>query len=384
VYRRYGERRVLTPGPTELPQRVKAALIRETTNPDLDPQFFKEYQVTAEMVRRLVGAMEGEVYIWAGEAMLGLEAAVANAVKPGTKVLVVDNGVYGSGFADLVKMYGGRPIAMGLGWRGPADPAVVDRWLEKEKDVEVVTLVHCDTPSAVYNPLREIAKVVSSRGALLIVDAVSSIGADEVLFDQWRVGVLIGGSQKAFNAPPGLTILAVSKAALDRAREVGRETFYMNYFVWEEWLRRGGFPYTMPDVLLYALKESLSKILEEGLSSVFQRHKAARLAARRAVEALGLEPYPQCLECNCPTATAFKTPVPPAQLRRHIWEKYGVLLAGSWGPLEGEVMRIGHMGVQASPDHLVTAVTALAAGLRDFGLDVDVGRAVEAVVEAFR
>jgi len=163
VYRRYGERRVLTPGPTELPQRVKAALIRETTNPDLDPQFFKEYQVTAEMVRRLVGAMEGEVYIWAGEAMLGLEAAVANAVKPGTKVLVVDNGVYGSGFADLVKMYGGRPIAMGLGWRDPADPAVVDRWLEKEKDVEVVTLVHCDTPSAVYNPLKEIAKVVSSR-----------------------------------------------------------------------------------------------------------------------------------------------------------------------------------------------------------------------------
>jgi Serine-pyruvate aminotransferase/archaeal aspartate aminotransferase len=232
--------------------------------------------------------------------------------------------------------------------------------------------------------LRDVAKVVSDHGALLIVDAVSSIGADEILFDEWRIGVLIGGSQKALNAPPGLTILAVSKAALDRAREVGRESFYMNYFVWEEWLERGGFPYTMPDVLLYALKESLSKILEEGASSVFQRHRAARLAARSAVEALGLEPYPECLECTCPTATAFKTPISPNRLRSHIWEKYGVLLAGSWGPLENELLRIGHMGVQASPDHLATAVTALAAGLRDFGVDVDVGRAIDAVVEAFR
>jgi len=244
--------------------------------------------------------------------------------------------------------------------------------------------VHCDTPSALYNPLRELAKVAADHGVMLIVDAVSSIGADEILFDQWRVGVLIGGSQKALNAPPGLTILAVSKAALDRAREVDKETFYMNYFLWEEWLEKGGFPYTMPDVLIYALKEGLDKILEEGLSSVFQGHKAARLAARRAVEALGLKPYPQTLECTCPTVTAFKTPIPAVQLRRHIWEKYGVLLAGSWGPLEGEVMRIGHMGVQASLDHLATAVAALGAGLRDFGIYADVEKAVDAVVEAFR
>ncbi len=217
---------------------------------------------------------------------------------------------------------------MELHWRDPADPTVADRWLKKEKDVEVVTLVHCDTPSAVYNQLGEI--VTASHGALLIVNAVSSIGAHEILFDQWRVGVLIGGSQKTLNTPPGLTILAVSKAALDRAKEVGGETFYINYIVWEDCLGKGGFPYTISDVLLYALKESLNKLLEEDVSSVFQRHNAARLAARRAAEALGLEP--RCLERNYPTDTALKSPVLPAQLRRHIWEKYGVLVAGSWGP----------------------------------------------------
>lgn len=384
MYRRYGERRVLTPGPTALPQWVREALARETTNPDLDPQFFQLYQDAVDMLKRLIGAERGALYIWAGEAMLGLEAAVANAVKPGTKVLVVDNGVYGSGFAELVKMYGGRPVAMGLDWRRAADPAAVERALEREKDVEVVTLVHCDTPSAVYNGLEEIAKIVSSRGALLIVDAVSSIGADRLEFDGWEVGVMIGGSQKALNAPPGLTIMAVSRAALDRSREVGRGSYYMSYEVWEEWLGRGGFPYTMPDVLVYALRESLRRIHEEGLPSVFQRHRAAREAVRRGLAAMGLELYPACAECNCPTATAFKPPVPPAELRRVAWEKYGVLIAGSWGPLEGQLARIGHMGVQASLDYVTTALAAVGASLRDLGVSVDVGKALEAAVEAFR
>jgi len=195
--------------------------------------------------------------------------------------------------------------------------------------------------------------------------------------------VLIGGSQKALNAPPGLTIMALSKAALDRTAEVKRGGFYMNYFVWKEWLAKGLFPYTMPDVLIYAVKESLRKIFEEGLDSVYRRHRAARLAARRAIEAMGLEPYPRSVECTCPTATAFKVPTSPAALRDHIWRKYGVMLAGSWGPLEAELMRIGHMGVQASLDYLLSAVAALGLGLRDMGFEVNVGKALEAVLDAF-
>lgn len=195
--------------------------------------------------------------------------------------------------------------------------------------------------------------------------------------------MLIGGSQKALNAPPGLTIMALSKAALDRAAEVKRGGFYMNYFVWKEWLDKGLFPYTMPDVLIYAVKESLRRIFDEGLDSVYRRHRATRLAARRAIEAMGLEPYPRSVECTCPTATAFKPPTSPAALRDHIWKKYGVMLAGSWGPLEAELMRIGHMGVQASLDYLLSAVAALGLGLRDMGHEVDVGKALEAVLDAF-
>lgn len=382
--KRYGEVRILTPGPTAIPPWVKAALVRETTNPDLDPQFFQIYREAVDMLRPLTGAWRGRIYVWAGEAILGLEAAVANSVKKGAKTLVIDNGVYGQGFGDLVRAYGGVPVQLGLDWRQGADPAVVDRALEREKDVEVVTMVHCDTPSAIYNDLREVAKVVKSRGALLIVDAVSSIGGAEIKFDQWGIDVLIGGSQKALNAPPGLTIMAVSDAALEKAREVGFKGYYMSYFAWEEWLEKGGFPYTMPDVLIYALWESLKKIHEEGLESVFQRHARSRLAVRRALESMGLEIYPKSLECTCPTVTAFRPPVDPERLREHLWRKYGVLIAGSWGPLRGILARIGHMGIQASLDYIATAITALASGLRDFGIEAKVDRAVEEVIEAFR
>ncbi|AAL64922.1 aminotransferase, class-V [Pyrobaculum aerophilum str. IM2] len=384
MFKRFAQRRILTPGPTELPHGVKAALVRETTNPDLDPQFFQEYKQVIELLRPLLGAWQSRVYIWVGEAMLGLEAALANAVRPGTKVLVIDNGVYGSGFADLVKMYGGNPITPGLSWRRSADPSAIERILDKEKDVEVVTLVHCDTPSTVYNNLREIAKIVSSHGAYLIVDAVSSIAADEIRVDDWGVDVLIGGSQKALNAPPGLTILSISKRAWDRALEVARPSFYMNYQIWEEWLEKGGFPYTMSDVLIYALKESLQRIHNEGFESVFQRHKAARAAFRAGIEALGLEPYIERVDDTCPTATAFKTPLPSPELRRFIWEKYGVLFAGSWGPLEREIMRISHMGIQASADSIAASISILGAALRDLGFNVQVGKAVEVAIETFR
>ncbi|MEZ0320280.1 MAG: alanine--glyoxylate aminotransferase family protein [Pyrobaculum sp.] len=384
MFRRYVERRILTPGPTPLPQSVKAALVRESTNPDLDPKFFEEYKEVVSALKVLLGVYSGEVFVWAGEAMLGLEAAVANAVKPGTKVLVIDNGVYGAGFADLVEMYGGRALRLGLDWRRGIDPAAVDRALEREKDVEVVTLVHCDTPSTVYNNLKEVAKIVADHGAFLIVDAVSSAGADEIYFDQWKIGVLIAGSQKALNSPPGLTIMALSKSAFERAAEVKRGGFYINYFVWKEWLEKGGFPYTMPDVLIYALGESLRKILEEGLPSVYQRHRASRLAVRRALEAMGLEVYPASLDCTCPTATAFKPPIDPMRLRLHIWEKYGVMLGGSWGPLEKEVVRIGHMGMQASLDYVAAAITSLGLGLRDLGVDVDLGKALDAAADVFR
>ena len=388
--RTYTDRFILTPGPTEIPYRVRLALMKETTNPDLDPEFLEIYNDSRLILRELLGVRKGSLYIMAGEAMLGLDAALANTIVNGTKTLIVGNGVFGEGFADLVKLYGGEPVLVENCencWRRSADPAVIERELERHKDVEVVTLVHCDTPSGILNDLEEISKVVKSFGALLIVDAVSSIGGVPINFDSLGIDILIGGSQKALNLPAGLTILAISNDAWDRINRVSYRGFYLNLKLWREMLDEAGvFPYTMSDVLVYALHESLKLIMEEGPGNVYKRHLLARKAVWEAIEVMGLKPYPSSINYSSPTVTAFEVPrgINEAELRKMTWEKYGVMIGGSWGRLQGKVLRIGHMGVQASRIRLLIAISTLARALADLGYRLNIEEAIEALEEEFR
>ncbi|MEM1680775.1 MAG: alanine--glyoxylate aminotransferase family protein [Sulfolobales archaeon] len=383
----YTDRFILTPGPTEIPHRVRVALIRETSNPDLDPQFLQVYNETRDLLKELIGVRKSSLYIMCGEAILGLEAAIANLVRRGDKVVVISNGVFGEGFAEFVSAYGGIPISVGGGdWRRSVDEAELDGVLERNKDVVAVTLVHCDTPSALLNDLPKIAKVVRDHGALLIVDAVSSIGGVPINFEDVGVDVIIGGSQKVLNTPPGLTIIGISENAWERINEVKYSGYYLNLRLWRDMLDgRGVFPHTMSDVLIYALNEALKMIFEEGLENVFKRHELVRKASWKALEVMRLEPYPADMRYSSPTVTAFSVPVSidEGELRSRLWSKYGVMVAGSWGKLQGKVLRIGHMGVQASRTHLLIAYTALGKVLNELGYKVDVGEVVNTIEESF-
>ncbi len=377
---------ILTPGPTEVPERIRLAMARKPSNPDLDPGFLELYRGVVEKLGKLLGARRSSVLVMLGEAMLGLEAAIANLVKRGDKVVVVANGVFGEGFADLVRMYGGEPVLVEGDWRRSIDPGEVERALERNPDAEVLTVVHCDTPSAILNPVREIARVARERGVISVVDAVSSIGGVLVDVDGWGVDVLLGGSQKVLNLPSGLTIMTVSDAAWERAERVGYRGFYLDIKLWRGVEEKGVFPYTHSDPLVRALDESLNMIFEEGPENVYRRHEAAARAAWSALEALGLEPYPASIQDSSPTVTAALVPrgVDEAELRRRAWQRYGVMIAGSWGRLEGKVIRVGHMGVQASRSYLILAFTALARALRDLGYPASEGKAVEAIEESFK
>jgi alanine-glyoxylate transaminase/serine-glyoxylate transaminase/serine-pyruvate transaminase len=377
----------MTPGPTEIPLRVKKAMIRETTNPDLDPSFLELYNNVRGKLQKLLNAEKSHIYVMAGEAIMGLEASIANTMKPGDKVIVVANGVFGEGFADIVKAYGGKPLLIaGENWRGGVDVGEVERALEKNRDASILTIVHCDTPSAILNDVRSVAKIARDFGVITIVDAVSTIGGVPVEFDNWGLDILIGGSQKVLNAPPGLTVIALSDDVWERVERVNYTGLYMSFKLWRDMLDvKNVFPYTMPDVLVYALDEALNIILEEGLEQVYSRHLKAREASWRALETLNLEPYPSSLEHSSPTVSAIIVPqsVSERKLRDYIWVKYGVLLAGSWGRLEGKVIRVGHMGLQASRTHLLKAYTALARGLKDMGLEVSVSKVVDAIENAY-
>jgi len=386
--RLFTDRYVLTPGPTEIPYRVRTSLLRETSNPDLDPEFLKEYNYVRDMLKKLVGIHSSSIYVMVSEAILGLEAAIANTVKQGDKVVVIANGVYGEGFGDFVKSYGGIPTYVGNDdWRRSVDIYELDRVLEKNKDAIAVTLVHCDTPSALLNDLPSISKVVKDHSKLLIVDAVSSIGGVPINFDDLGIDIIIGGTQKVLNAPTGLTIVGISKTAWERIEEVGYRGYYLNLKLWRDMLDdQGIFPYTMSDVLVYALGESLKIIFEEGLDNVFKRHELVREASWKALQVLNLEPYPIDIRYSSPTVTAFIVPkgIDESKLRELTWVKYGVMLAGSWGRLRGTVVRIGHMGIQASRTYLLIAYTALARALRDLGYEVSISKVVEVIEDTLK
>ena len=370
---------IATPGPTEIPHRILLAMAKKATNPDLDPEFFSRYDEARAYLAKMLGTIKENVVIWVGEAMSGLEAAVANTVRQGDKVAVLSNGIFGDSFADLVSSYGGVPIIYRVNYSKVLDPDGVRRFLRGDaKDAEVVTMVHCETPSGTLNSLREVAEVVKGEGRLLIVDSVSAIGGVEVNVG-WGIDILIGGSQKVLNLPSGLTILALSSDAWARVEKVGYRGFYLNIRLWRDVVEKMEFPYTHSEPLINALLESLKMIFEEGLENVYARHRSVSRGVVRAVEAMGLRLVPEEESYSSPTVTAFYTPEGLSDVKvREYALRYGVMLAGSWGYLKGRVLRIGHMGYTASVNHMLNAVVALAKALRDLGLRVNVGDVVEA------
>lgn len=364
---------MFTPGPTEIHPRVLQAMARPLQNPDLDPDFYTFYDSLCEKVKKILRT-RNDVILQSGEAIIGLEAAVASLVSPGEKVLAMSSGIYGDGFANFVRMYGGTPVTVKFPYDEIVKPEEVERVLEKEKDIEVATLVHCETPSGTLNPLREIGKICSGYNVILIVDAVSSVAGVPVETDKWNVDINIVGSQKCISAPPGVGIISVSKNAWEKMERRDQKDaikgFYLNLLSWKrDWFQNREFPYTHTASLLYALDEACNLILEEELEKVHARHEKIAYATRNAVQAMNLELYPKQEDYCSNTVTAIKIPqgIEDEKLRNHMLQKYGVMVAGNWGELKGKVIRLGHMGYNAYPDKTIHALFALSQSLTDLG-----------------
>ncbi|MDG7011970.1 MAG: alanine--glyoxylate aminotransferase family protein [Nitrososphaerota archaeon] len=371
---------IYTPGPTEVPPRVLRRMARPITNPDLDPAFARSYESTQEKLKRLMKT-KNDVLIMSGEGLLGLEAAVASLVEKGQKVLTIANGVFGEGFVDLVKMYGGVPTSVRSPYDRPVDPESVAAALDADREIRVATFVHCETPSGVLNPLGEVASACRKRGVLLIADAVSSLGGTPVETDSWGIDICLGGSQKCLSAPPGLALVSVSERAWDVVRRRGASipSYYASLWQWEEWWnRRRLFPYTPSVSDIGALDEALDIALKEGLPRAFERHKRISKMVLSGCRDMGLVPYPKSDAYHSPTVTALRRPtrIPETGLLRRMEEGYGVMIAGSWGKLAGRVLRLGNMGYNARPRKAKAALLALEGALKDLGF-VSGGRSAQ-------
>lgn len=358
--------KIMTPGPVQVPENVRLARSLSTTNADLDPQFYDEYKETCELISELLHT-KNETLILSGEGILGLEAACASMTEPGDRVLILDNGIYGAGFADFVSMYGGIPVMYTKDYKNAFDVDELDAYLKEDHDFKYATVVHCDTPSGMLNDIHKICPLLKSYGIMTVTDSVSGMFGNEVNVDKAQIDILCGGSQKAVSAPPGLTFVTISdeaKKAMEN-RKTSIASFYCNLTIFKDYYKNLWFPYTMPISDIYGLKAAMDNIATD--KDLIKRHARIANATRKAIEAFGLKLH---LESGfSDTVTVFDVPegMTADDILERMREKHGIMLAGSFGELAGKVIRIGHMGASANVGDMLEVMSGLEETLRYLG-----------------
>lgn len=361
--------KMMTPGPTMVAENVRMARSLETGNPDLDLDFYDYYKETCELYSSLLHT-ENESLILSGEGILGLEAATASLTEPGDRVLVLDNGVFGKGFADFVSIYGGKPVLYTTDYKREIEIEPLRKFLENDSDFKYATVVHCDTPSGMLNDIATICPLLKEYGILTVVDSVSGMFGNEVDVDTSNIDILCGGSQKAISCPIGLTLVTVSedaKQAMEK-RKTKIASFYANLMTFKNYYENKWFPYSMPISDIYGLRQALENIKED--KDIFKRHAEVAAKTREALIRAGLNLYAENGYSN--TVTVFTVPggVTAAQILKRMKEDYNIMLAGSFDVMAGEVIRIGHMGYNCTEENMKETLSALDAVLRKLGVEL--------------
>ena len=357
---------IMTPGPTQVRENVRQARALACTNPDLDADFYDFYKETCEEISELLYT-KNETLILDGEGILGLEAACATLTEKGDRVLVMDNGEYGKGFAGFVTMYGGEPVLYSTDYRNAFDVKALEEYLEKDHDFKYAALVHCDTPSGMLNDVSKLCPLLKKYGILILVDSVSAMFGEEMRVDDYRIDLLCGGSQKAVSAPPGLSFVTISDDAYKamHSRKTPVASFYANILAFDGYYEKQWFPYTMPISDIYGLKAAIDNIAAD--KDLIKRHAKIANATREALKEFGIKLH---LESGfSDTVTVFDVPegMTADDILKRMREEHHIMLAGSFGDLAGKVIRIGHMGASANVGDMLEVMSGLEETLRYLG-----------------
>ena len=361
---------VYTPGPTRVRENVRLEIAKETTNPDIDVEFCEFYKNTCKKMSSILNT-EKDVYILSGEGILGLEAACASLTEPGDKVLVIDNGIFGRGFDDFVKMYGGEVVYFSGDYTNEIDIEELEKFLQKENDFKYATVVHCDTPTGVLNDLSKICPLLKRYNILTVVDSVAAMVGEEIRVDDWQIDIALGGSQKAISAPTGLTIVSISEDAKNsmKNRKMPIVGFYLNLTIWEKYYENKWFPYTMPINEIIGLDRAIDNILEEKLENVLARHEKIASATRKAFTEYGLKLYLESGYSNTVTAVEIPENIGALNLTKHMLEKYNTLVSTSLCDYKDKLLRIGHMGENANLEFIIYVLNVIDKSLKDLGFN---------------
>jgi pyridoxamine---pyruvate transaminase len=372
----------LTTGPAMASPRVLSAL-GEPIVYHYDPSFVAEFRAMQEKVQRILQTGYDAVMMQ-GEAVLGLEAATRSLVQPGTPVLNLVSGVFGAEMGNWLRAMGGKVSEIVVPNNESVDPAAVEEHLSAHGEIELLTVVHSETPSGTCNDVEAIGKIAQRHGVLTLADCASSLVAQDLRPDEWGLDICVASPQKALAGPAGSCIVSVSPAAWQKmeANPAAPRSSFLSLLDWKhKWLERGAFPYapSAPDVR--GLSAACDEVLQDGLAASFELHALASASCRAGVRAMGLELWPASGAIVSPSVTAIKLPdtVSDGQLCEHVRAKYGVMLSGGAGA--GNIARIGHLGPTARSFYPAVGLLALGRGLIDLGVDVNLGSGLEAATD---
>ncbi|HZO77816.1 MAG TPA: alanine--glyoxylate aminotransferase family protein [Solirubrobacteraceae bacterium] len=370
---------MLNPGPASASSHTLRALATPVVYHN-DPYFVERFRRTQERLAQIMETQQ-DVVVMQGECMMGLEAAARSIVTPGMKCLNLISGIYGKGMGMWLRSFGAEVIEIEVPFRDVVDAPAVARAFEEHRGIQLVTVVHSETPCGTLTPVESIGPIAKEYGALTMVDAASTLGGVPLRPDEWKLDVCVGASQKCLGAPAGLSLMTVSDDAWEvmRANPNAPRASILSLLDWKEmWLDEGRFPLTPSISDIYGLDAACGEVLEIGVARYFARHERAAAACRAGVAAMGLELFPRSAEIASPCLTAIVLPegIEDVQLCRLVRERYDVVLGDSEGA--GNIVRIGHMGVQARSFGPLAGLCALGRGLMELGVQVKLGEGLEA------
>ena len=364
-------RLLLGPGPSNVEERVLRAMSAQVVG-YFDPCM---PEITGEIHRLLnwvYGTGNRATFPISGTGSAGMEAALINLIEPGDKVLIGHNGFFGDRMVQIVERCGGVPIKLGAEWGRPILPDQIEAGLKAEKGIKIVALVHAETSTGVLQPLDGLKQIAGRYGALLLVDAVTSLAGHPVEVDRHGIDVCYSGTQKALSAPPGLAPLTMSERAVETCRKRSHtvQSYYLDVALFEQyWGTNRFYHHTPPVTFYYALLEALRIIEEEGLEARFARHQLNHLALVAGVEAMGLamlvEPAYRLWTLN---AIRIPPGVDDVKVRGRLLQEFGIEIGGGLGDLKGKIWRVGLMGMNSTVSNVMLFLAALERALREVGL----------------
>ncbi len=354
-------RLLLGPGPSMVHPRVLRAMSTPLIG-HLDPAFITMMDEIQELLRLAFEAPDAVTIPVSGTGSAGMEAAICNFVEEGDPVLICVSGYFGERMVDMAQRYGADVRRIDVAWGEVFSAGQVEEAL-RERPAKLVAIVHAETSTGAYQPLEEIAEVAHRHGALLLVDAVTSLGGLPVGFDRLGIDIAYSGSQKCLSAPPGLAPLALGPRAVEALKR--RESTVPNWYldltmVFKYWGPDRTYHHTAPITMNYALREALRLVDEEGLQARFERHARNAQLLWDGLSDLDLVPHVP-LDYRLPTLTTVRVPdgVDEMAVRGRLLSEYGIEIAGGLGALKGKVWRVGLMGYSSQPENVITLLGAL-------------------------